>query len=87
MLKNLPRKCHICKVERHLSKSLAQPPASVRFSALALSCPPLARFSSVSELLTDLHTRRNGESGASLVAELLSVLIRPGTARPDVELI
>jgi uncharacterized protein (DUF2249 family) len=87
MLENLHCKCHICKVERHLFKSLAEPRASVRFSTLALSSPALARFSNVSELLTDLHTRRNGDSGASLAGELISALIYVGTAVPDVELI
>jgi hypothetical protein len=87
MLENLHCNCPICKVERHLFKSVAEPPASVRFSILALSSPPLARFSNVSELLTDLHTRRNGDSGASLAGELVSALIHAGTAVPDFELI
>jgi hypothetical protein len=87
MLEHLHCKCHICKVERHLFKTLAEAPASVRFSTLALGWPPLARFSNVSELLTDLHTRRNGDSGASLAGELISALIYVGTAVSDVELI
>ena len=87
MLENLHCKCHICKVEHHLFKSLAEPRASVQFSTLALNSPALARFSNVSELLTDLHTRRNGDSGASLAGELISALIYVGTAVPDVELI
>src|SRR5271155_399242 len=87
MLKHLRCKCHICKVERHLFKSLTEPPASVRFRTLALSSPALARFSNVSELLTDLHTRRDGDSGASLADELISALIYVETAVPDVELI
>ena len=87
MLEHLHCKCHICKVERRLFKSLAEPPASVRFSTLALSTPALARFSNVSELLTDLHTRSNGDSGASLADELISALIYVETAVPDVELI
>jgi hypothetical protein len=88
MLEHLRCKCHICKVERHLFKSLTEPPASVRFRTLALSSLALARFSNVSELLTDLHTRRNGDSGASLADELISALIYvETTAVPDVELI
>ena len=87
MLENLRCKCHICKVERHLIKSLTQPPTSVRFSAIALSSPALARFSNVSELLSDLHSRRNGDSEASLAVELLSVLVRAGTDVFDVGLI
>jgi hypothetical protein len=61
MLKNLHCKCHICKVEHHLFKSLAEPRASVQFSTLALNSPALARFSNVSELLTDLHAQRPGD--------------------------
>jgi DNA-directed RNA polymerase specialized sigma24 family protein len=87
MLENLHCKCHICRVERHLFKSLAEPPASVRFSILALGWPPLSRFSKVSEMLTDLHTRRRGDSGASLAGELISALIYVRTVVPDVELI
>jgi DNA-directed RNA polymerase specialized sigma24 family protein len=87
MLEHLHCKCHICKVERHLFKSLVEPPASVRFSTLALSSPALARFSNVSELLTNLHTRRSADSGASLAGELVSALIYAGTAVPDLELI
>jgi DNA-directed RNA polymerase specialized sigma24 family protein len=79
--------CHICKVERHLFKLLAEPPASVRFSTLALSSAPLARFSNVSELLADLHTRRNGHSGDSNAGELVSALICAGTDVFDSELI
>jgi hypothetical protein len=45
----------------------------VRVSALALKSQALARFSTVSELLTDLHTRRNGDFGASLAGELAEV--------------
>ena len=87
MLENLHCKCHICKVERHLFKSLTQPPASVRFSAIALSSPALARFSNVSELLTDLHTGRNSDSGAPLASELVPVLISAGTDASDSDLI
>jgi hypothetical protein len=87
MLENLRCKCHICKVERHLFKSLTQPPASVRFTAIALSSPTLARFSNVSELLTDLHARRNSDSGASLAGELVPVLISAGAGVSDIELI
>jgi hypothetical protein len=87
MLEHLHCKCHICEVERHLFKSLAEPPASVRFSTLVLSSPALARFSNVSELLTDLHTRRNGDSGSSLTGHLISALIYVKTAVSDVELI
>ena len=87
MLENLHCKCHICKVERHLFKSLTQPPASVRFSAIALSSQALSRFSNVSELLSDLHSRRTGDWGASLAVELLSVLVRAGTDVFDVGLI
>jgi hypothetical protein len=87
MLENLRCNCSICKVERHLFKSLAEQPASVQFSTLALSSPPLARSSNVSELLTDLRTRRNGDSGASLAGELVSALIHAGTAIHAFELI
>src|SRR6266566_9803948 len=87
MLENLHCKCHICKVERHLFKSLAEPPANVRFSTLALSAPALARFSNLSELLSDLHSRRNGDSGASLAGELVPVLISAGAGVSDIELI
>jgi len=87
MLENLHCKCHICKVERHLFKSLTEPPANVRFSTLALSSPALARFSNVSELLSDLHSRRNGDSGASLAGELVPVLLSAGTGVSDIELI
>jgi DNA-directed RNA polymerase specialized sigma24 family protein len=87
MLENLRCKCHICRVERHLFKSLTQPPASLRFSAIALSSPALARFSTVSELLTDLHAGRNSDSGASLAGELVPVLISAGTDVSDIELI
>ena len=87
MLENLHCKCHICKVERHLFKSLTEPPANVRFSTLALSSPALARFSNVSELLSDLHSRRNGDSGASLAGELVPVLISAGTGVSDIELV
>ncbi len=87
MLENLHCKCHICKVERHLFKSITQPPASVRFTAIALSSPALARFSNVSELLTDLHAGRNSDSGASLAGELVPVLISVGTDVSDIELI
>jgi len=85
MLENLHCKCHICRVERHLFKSLTQPPASVRFSAIALRSPALTRFSNVSELLKDLHTGPNSDSGASLAGELVPVLISAGTS--DIELI
>jgi hypothetical protein len=87
MLENLRCKCHICKVERHLFKSLTQPPASMRFSAIALSSPALARFSNVSELLTDLHAGRDNDSGASLAGELVPVLLSAGTDVSDIELI
>jgi hypothetical protein len=87
MLENHHCKCHICKVELHLFKSLTEQPASVRFSALALSSPALARFSDVSELLTDLHTRRNADSGASLAGELAPVLICARRDASDFELI
>jgi len=87
MLENLHCKCHICKVERHLFKSLTRPPASVRFSAIALSSPALARFSNVSELLTDLHAGRNGDSRATLAGDLVPVLISARTDVSDVELI
>jgi integrase len=75
MLENRHCKCHICRVERHLFKSLTEPPASVRFSALALNSPALARFSNVSELLTDLHTKRNGDPGTSIAGERVSILL------------
>src|SRR5260370_22408461 len=86
MLENLHCKCHICKVESHLFKSITQPPASVRFTAIALSSPALARFSNVSELLTDLHAGRNSDSGASLTGELLPILISAGTDVSDIQL-
>src|ERR1700730_13733258 len=87
MLENRHCKCHICRVERHLFKSLTEPPASVRSSALALSSPALARFSKDSELLTDLHTKRNGDPGTSIAGELVSVLICARRDASDFELI
>ena len=87
MLENHHCKCHICKVERHLFKSLTEPPATVRFSAIALISPALARFSNVSELLTDLHARRHGDLGASIAGELVSVLICARRDASDFELI
>ncbi len=44
MRDNLHCNCHICKVERHLFVSLSEPPASVRFSTLASSSPPLEAY-------------------------------------------
>src|SRR3984893_17436633 len=87
MLENRHCKCHICRVERHLFKSLTEPPASVRSSALALSSPALARFSKDSELLTDLHTKRNGDPGTSIAGELVSVLMCARRDASDFELI
>ena len=87
MLENRHCKCHICRVERHLFKSLTEPPATVRFSAIALISPALARFSNVSELLTDLHARRHGDLGASIAGELVSVLICARRDASDFELI
>jgi hypothetical protein len=52
-----------------------------------LSSPALARFSNVSELLTDLHTRRNGDPGTSIAGELVSVLICARRDTSDFELI
>jgi hypothetical protein len=87
MRENRHCKCHICRVERHLFKSLTEPPATVRFSAIALISPALARFSNVSELLTDLHARRHGDLGASIAGELVSVLICARRDASDFELI
>src|SRR5258708_6330829 len=87
MRENLHCNCHICKVERHLFSSLAEPSASLRFSTLALSSPPLARFSTVSDLLADLHARRNSDSTPSVAGELIAVLIHTGATVPDLELV
>jgi hypothetical protein len=87
MRDNLRCNCHICKVERHLFISLSEPPGSVQFLALVSSSSPLSKFTSVSQLLEDLHVRRNGESTGELVSELLSSLSRLGTTVPAFELV
>ena len=87
MRDNLRCNCHICKVERHLFISLSELPGSAQFSTLASSSPPLSKFTSVSQLLDDLHLRRNGESTGALLSELLSSLTRAGTGVPDFELL
>ena len=87
MRDNLHCNCHICKVERHLFTSLSEPPGSVQFSTLTFTSPPLAKFTSVSELLGDLHARRNGESTGPLAGELLAALLTSGATIPDFELI
>ena len=87
MRDNLHCNCHICKVERHLFTSLSEPPGSVQFSTLMLASPPLAKFTSVSHLLGDLHAKRNGDSTGPLAGELLAALLNSGATIPDFELI
>ena len=87
MRDNLHCNCHICKVERYLFTSLSEPPGSVQFSTLTSTSPPLAKFTSVSDLLGDLHARRNGDSTGPLAGELLAALLTSGVTIPDFELI
>ncbi len=87
MRDNLRCNCHICKVERYLLISLSEAPGSADFSKFVASSPPLAKFTSVSDLLGHLHVRRNGDSAGALVSELLTSLVRAGTAIPDLQLI
>ncbi len=87
MRDNLRCNCPICKVERHLFISLSEPPGNAQFSTLASGSPPLSKFTSVSQLLDDLHARRNAESTGALVSELMSSLIRAGTLVPDFKLV
>jgi hypothetical protein len=87
MRDNFHCNCHICKVERHLFTSLSEPPGSVQFSTLTLTSPPLAKFTSVSDLLGDLHAKRNADSTGPLAGELLAALLNSGATIPDFELI
>jgi DNA-directed RNA polymerase specialized sigma24 family protein len=87
MRDNLHCNCHICKVERHLFISLSEPPGDARFAALTLDFAPLARFTSVSDLLADLHAGRGGDSPISVPGEILSDLIKTGATRGEFELI
>jgi DNA-directed RNA polymerase specialized sigma24 family protein len=77
--------CAICKVERSLFLSLAEPPGSEQFSSLARSAPPLANFASISGLLDHLHGPRNGETIQPSAGEVLRALIevRASTADPE----
>jgi hypothetical protein len=87
MRDNLRCNCHICKIERHLFASLSESPSDARFAALTVNSAPLARFTTVPDLLANLHAPRDGDAPAGIPGELLSTLIQTGTARGEFELI
>jgi hypothetical protein len=73
--------CHICRVEEYLFDSLAEPPGSTQFLALAASSPVLAKFTNISELLAYLHSPRTGDYDWSVASETLTALVgAQGTA-------
>jgi DNA-directed RNA polymerase specialized sigma24 family protein len=87
MRENLRCNCHICKIERHLFVSLSESPSDARFAALTVNSTSLARFTTVPDLLANLHAARDGDAPTSIPGELLSALIQTGTARGEFELI
>lgn len=87
MRDNLRCNCHICKIERHLFVSLSESPSDARFAALTVNSASLARFTTVPDLLANLHAARDGDAPTSIPGEILSALIQTGTARGEFELI
>lgn len=87
MRDNLRCNCHICKIERHLFASLSESPSNARFAALTVHSASLACFTTVPDLLANLHAARDGDAPTSIPGELLSALIQTGTARGEFELI
>jgi hypothetical protein len=87
MRDNLRCNCHICKIERHLFVSLSESPSDARFAALTVNSASLARFTTVPDLLANLHAARDGDAPTSIPGELLSALIQTGAARGEFELI
>jgi len=68
-------------VEEYLFDSLAEPPGSTQFLALAASSPVLAKFTNISELLAYLHSPRTGDYDWSVASETLTALVgAQGTA-------
>ena len=87
MRENIRCNCHICKVERHLFISLSEPPGDARFAALTFNSGSLARFTTVPDLLADLHAARDGDPPTSVPGEILSALIQTGATRGESQLI
>jgi hypothetical protein len=79
--------CHICRVEEYLFDSLAEPPGSTQFLALAASSPVLAKFTNISELLAYLHSPRTGDYDWSDAGLTLTALIVARATARDSELI
>ena len=76
--------CHICRVEEHLFDSLAEPPGSTQFLALAAGSAVLSKFTNISELLAYLHSPRTGDYDWSVASETLTALVgAQGTAPPS----
>ena len=84
--KKLNCHCAICKVERSLFLSLAEPPGSEQFSSLARSAPPLANFASISGLLGHLHAHHNAETIQPSAGVVLRALIEARASSADPEL-
>ena len=78
--------CPICKVERHLTAALGEPPGADQFAIFASSREPLANFESVSMLVQHLHSQREGEERPPSANEIFTTLIRASKPPYEAEL-
>jgi len=78
--------CPICKVERHLTAALGEPPGADQFAMFAASHEPLASFNCVSRLVQHLHTQREGEERPPSANEIFTALIRASRSPYEAEL-
>jgi len=78
--------CPICRVERHLTATLGEPPGADEFAMFAASQAPLASFESVAKLVQHLHAQRDGEARPPIANEVFTTLIRASKIPLEAEL-